>query len=90
MPNFGEIVTNCRLPLEREIWDLEAKKYHIMLAVGKVEDNQLRYHDKKVFLHFRLREGGESLIEVRPVFKLLMSGAPPLREGIFNLSLRLF
>ena len=35
---------------ESEIWDLEKDKYHIMLALGDVQDYQLQYHNAKVNL----------------------------------------
>lgn len=61
--------------IEREIWDLEAKKYHIMLAVGKVEDNQLRYHDKKTVSGVPLGLGQVGLIAAKPRLYIVLHGA---------------
>ncbi len=43
----------CRLYLnffvtEREIWDLEKDKYHVMLAVGRTNEGLLEMHAQKV------------------------------------------
>lgn len=35
MDGFAVSVRDRTVVIEREIWDLEAKKYHIMLAVGR-------------------------------------------------------
>jgi hypothetical protein len=47
----------CRLYLicsEREIWDLEKDKYHVMLAVGRTNEGLLEMHAQKVIIKIQL------------------------------------
>ena len=36
---------------EREIWDLEKDKFHVMLAVGRASEGLLEMHSQKVGGH---------------------------------------
>jgi hypothetical protein len=35
---------------EREIWDLEKDKFHVMLAVGRASEGLLEMHSQKVLI----------------------------------------
>jgi hypothetical protein len=39
---------------EREIWDLEKDKYHVMLAVGRTNEGLLEMHAQKVVRKIQL------------------------------------
>ncbi|XP_023349675.1 putative ferric-chelate reductase 1 homolog [Eurytemora carolleeae] len=61
--------------VESEIWDLEKDKYHIMLALGDVQDYQLQYHNAKTISGSPMGLGQVGLIQAKSRLYIMVHGS---------------
>ena len=72
---------------EREIWDLEKDKFHVMLAVGRASEGLLEMHSQKLVSGVPAGLGEVGVVQAKSRIYILLHGAFMIGAWICSASL---